>query len=92
MDNIGNINWIDISEVKEHVPTSSVLVWQKNHADPECSRFQRAVIYSNFIKIYPLLDGSTYKLDDNNKWMGFDFEGDLCEITHFAFVNAPIQQ
>lgn len=85
----GTIDWIDISEIGEYNPESNILIWQDNLADPECSRFQRAVWYESFIEVYPLTHRTKFKLNEDGFYQGYDLEGDLCRVTHFAFVQEP---
>lgn len=89
------MNWIKIEEIKNHKPKGNILVWQKNLSDDSCSRFQRAVFFKgnknccSFIKIYPIgNDNNPYKEDKEYK--NYDLEGDMCQITHFAIIDAPI--
>ena len=90
------MNWINISEINNQpdIEGKSILVWQKNLTDPECSRFQRAVFYkgdkfSSFIKIYPTGSVSGFFKEDE-EWKNRDLEGDMCQLTHFSTVNAPV--
>lgn len=81
------MEWIDISEIENTEPKGSILVWQDNKADPDSSRFQRAVYFSGIIDIYPLVYRSTF--EKSKDWIGYDIEGDLCQITQFALVKPP---
>lgn len=90
------MNWINISEIDNHdVEGKSILIWQNNLADKESSRFQRAVYHkgnnkvTSFIRIYPLTNRQLYYKEDK-QWIDYDLEGDKCQITHFAIVNAPV--
>ncbi len=55
---------------------------------------QRAVFYkgnekvSSFIKIYPIGTNRNYFKEDK-EWKNRDLEGDMCQITHFAIIDAP---
>lgn len=82
--------WIPINEIKTIKPENNILIWQENLSDKECSRFQRAVWYETFIKVYPLTHRTLFKLKENGFYEGYDLEGDLCRVTHFAIVNAPV--
>lgn len=84
------VSWISISEIKTIKPENNILIWQENLSDKECSRFQRAVWYESFIEVYPLTHRTLFKLKDNGFYEGYDLEGDLCRVTHFAIVNAPM--
>lgn len=91
------MNWINISEIDTHeeIEGKNILVWLKNLADSECSRFQRAVFLKgnericSFIKLYPITVGNSYYKQDED-YTNYDLEGDMCKITHFAIVDAPI--
>jgi hypothetical protein len=85
------MEWINISEINKFDLTNSILVWQNNLSDSECSRFQRAVYYSDsHIVIYPLTYNTKFKLQENGFYEGYDLEGDWCRITHFSIIEAPI--
>ena len=81
------MNWIRIKEIEALDPSQNILVWQHNLSDPNSSRFQRAIYFSGIIKIYPI-QGDNYYLRDK-EYIGYDLEGDVCQITHFALVEAP---
>ena len=90
------INWINISEInnQKDIEGENILVWQNNLSDSKCSRFQRAVFYKgndkvcSFIKIYPIGTERNYYKEDKG-WKNRDLEGDMCQITHFAIIEAP---
>ena len=88
------MKWIETEINNFDIKVKNILVWQKNLSEPACSRFQRAVFFRSnnktcsFIKIYPLgTDDNYYKEDKEYK--NYDLEGDMCQITHFAIVDAP---
>lgn len=85
-----SIDWIKIEDIDNHEIPSSIMVWQENITDPECSRFQRATYFDGddgFIQIYPHSSSAYFKKETH--YIGSDLEGDTCQITHFAFVNSP---
>ena len=85
------MEWISISEINKIDLPNSILVWQNNLVDSECSRFQRAVYYNDsHIVIYPLTNNTKFKLQESGFYEGYDLEGDWCRITHFAIVDAPL--
>lgn len=84
------MDWIDLKNEKPN-DNEMIMVWQENLNDKKSSRFQRALYnkygdYESFT-IYPLL----YKEEflSSNDFKGYDFEGDLCQITHFTRVKKP---
>jgi hypothetical protein len=83
------MDWISINEIKSYDPTDSILIWQHNLVDIESSRFQRAVYYESHIVVYPLTHSTTFKKNEKNEFVGYDLEGDLCQVTHFAIINPP---
>jgi hypothetical protein len=89
------MNWIKIQEIDKYdVDGKSILIWQRNLADAECSRFHRAIYYngnekvSSFVRIYPITTSKQIYMKDN-EWIDYDLEGDMCQITHFAIVQSP---
>jgi hypothetical protein len=84
------MNWIDIREIDKIQPKGNILIWQHNLNDEECSRFQRAIHYKeSHIDIYPLTHRTTFDFNENGFYEGYDLEGDLCRVTHFALIEAP---
>ena len=87
---LGEVNWIPISEIKTINPENNIMIWQENLSDKECSRFQRAIWFEDsHIDVYPLTHKTTFDYK-NGFYEGYDLEGDLCRVTHFAIINAPL--
>jgi hypothetical protein len=85
------IEWIPISKINEIKPDDNILIWQQNLSDESCSKFQRAVWYGDmYIEVYPKVHRTKFQLSDKGNYEGYDLEGDLCRVTHFAIVNKPI--
>lgn len=88
---LGEVKWFPMSEIKTIKPNVSIMIWQHNLSDEECSRFQRAFWYEDsHIDVYPLTHRTVFDYNDENGFYeGYDLEGDFCRVTHFALVNAP---
>ena len=88
---LGEVKWIPISEIKTINPKVSIMIWQHNLSDEECSRFQRAFWYEDsHIDVYPLTHRTVFDYNEENGFYEvYDLEGDFCRVTHFAIVNTP---
>ncbi len=89
------MNWININEINNYnIVGENILIWQNNLTDKDCSRFQRATFLRgndkvcSFIEILPRTARQLFMED--KQWIGYDLEGDQCQITHFAIVESPI--
>lgn len=95
VEKINSMNWIKLSDINNHnVEQKLLLVWEHNLVDNSSSRFQKGMYYKGnekygpFITIYPRTTGQIYY--GNKLWVGSDLEGDKTQLTHFSFVDAPI--
>lgn len=95
IEKVNSINWVKLLDINNHdVEGKMLLLWQHNLVYKSSSRFQKGMYYTGnektgpFITIYPRTTGQIYY--GNKLWVGSDLEGDKCQLTHFAFVDAPI--
>ena len=88
---LGEVKWIPIFEIKTINPNVSIMIWQHNLSDEECSRFQRAFWYEDsHIVVYPLTNRTVFDYNEETGFYeGYDLEGNFCRVTHFSLVNAP---
>lgn len=79
-----NDKWIRINDDLPKDNTM-VLVWQKNLADEESSRVQKAnYLSAGVFTIYPTVHTTIYK--KTKGYRNYDLEGDICELTHWMHL------